>query len=109
MDIAFHTETNFLTINGYPTKKRNSAVGFLFVSFQEKENSKRTFHKLIFKLQSYFIVVLMSFMQHRQFQTLIGQIRTNLPSICLHIERGTIWVANFVLNCPINVLAKSLK
>jgi hypothetical protein len=36
--IAFHPETHLLTINGYPAKNRNQTVGFLFISFQEKEN-----------------------------------------------------------------------
>jgi hypothetical protein len=31
--IAFHSETRFLSVNGYPAKKRNHTVGFLFVSF----------------------------------------------------------------------------
>ena len=38
--------TRFFSINGYPAKKRNHTVGFLFVSFEEKENFKGTsFHK----------------------------------------------------------------
>jgi hypothetical protein len=50
--IAFHTETHLLTINGYPAKKRNQTVCFLFVSFQEKENFKCTSHTKILILKN---------------------------------------------------------
>jgi hypothetical protein len=48
MYIAFHTETRFLSINGYPAKKRNHPVGFLFVSFQVEKNLKCASHTLNF-------------------------------------------------------------
>jgi hypothetical protein len=46
--IAFHSETRFLTGNGYPAKKRNHPVGFLFVSFQVEKNLECATHTLNF-------------------------------------------------------------